>query len=146
MKRMTREEMEYVVRRCKWATICTVTREMKPYAIEATPFLDGEDICFMINPAGGTRKNLETSDNVLVKFTITENGLESWAGVSCFGKGEFVSDRDAIRNGWKLLERVTGHDYGKAASKFAGGNIPGPLFRVKVSEMTGIRNRNYLIA
>lgn len=41
-----------------------------PYAIQVTPYWDGGDIWFMINPRGLTRRNLEQNPNVLVKLTL----------------------------------------------------------------------------
>lgn len=143
MKKMTKKEMKYIVENCKWATICTVTGDMKPYAIEATPFMDRGDICFMINPKGQTSKNFKTCPEVLLKFTVASEDLNQWAGVSCFGTGEFVSDKDDIKRGWKLLEQVTGHDYSEASAKFTGKNLSSPLLRVKISSMTGRSSGGY---
>ena len=87
MRKMTASEMEKAVRSCRWASICTVMPEGKPYAIEATPFFDGDRICFMINPHGVTAHNIQSNPNVLLKFTQTNPDLSNWLGVSCFGRG-----------------------------------------------------------
>ena len=76
MRVMTPEEMEKVIGRCNWATICTVDKDGMPYAVEATPFrMDGYH-CFMINPRGGTWKNLRHNDNVLLKYTLADATLQ----------------------------------------------------------------------
>ncbi len=137
MRVMTRQEMEDVIRRCNWATICTVTPEGFPYAIEATPFhMDGCH-CFMINPRGVTWKNMLENHHVLLKYTLAHADLSVWAGVSCFGAGEFVFEAATVREGWRLLGRVMGADYSRAAGTFAGLKDRSPLFRVRVEEMTG---------
>ena len=137
MRVMTPEEMEAVISRCNWATICTVDADGLPYAVEATPFrMDGRH-CFMINPRGGTWKNLRHNDNVLLKYTLADAGLHSWAGVSCRGKGDFCLDADSLREGWRLLGQVMGEDYSRAAETFARCTDRTPLFRVRVEEITG---------
>ena len=90
MRRMTEEEMRSVVRACSWACICTCTAEGEPYAVEATPFyLDGAT-GFMINPRGGTWRNMQHSGKVLLKYTLAAPVVAGWAGVSCMGEGRFI--------------------------------------------------------
>lgn len=137
MRNMTVSEMEKAVRSCMWASICTVTPEGKPYAIEATPFFDGDRICFMINTRGITAHNIQSNPNVLLKFTQTSLDLSSWLGVSCFGQGLFIREKDDICRGWKLLGLVMKTDYSKAAEKFSANPERSPLFCVKVEKMTG---------
>jgi nitroimidazol reductase NimA-like FMN-containing flavoprotein (pyridoxamine 5'-phosphate oxidase superfamily) len=120
-----------------WATICTVTHEGNPYAIEATPFFDGETICFMINPRGSTARNIQKNTDVLLKFTQTNSDLSKWFGVSCFGQGFFVREVENIRRGWGLLGRVMKADYSLAAEKYSANPKLSPLFCVKIAKMTG---------
>ena len=134
---MTPEEMQGVIQRCNWATICTVDEQGLPYAVEATPFQMGEYICFMINPRGGTWKNLQGNANVLLKYTLASPDLDFWAGVSCRGTGEFLIDAPTLREGWRLLGEVMRTDYSKAAETFARCTERSPLFRVRVAETTG---------
>ncbi len=137
MRVMTADEMEAVIGRCNWATICTVTPEGFPYAIEATPFYMDGCHCFMINPRGVTWKNMQHRPDVLLKYTLANADLSLWAGVSCFGDGEFVIDAAAMREGWRLLGRVMRADYSRAADTFAGLKDRSPLFRVQVQKVTG---------
>ena len=137
MRNMTASEMKKTVKSCMWASICTVTPEDKPYAIEATPFFDVNKICFMINPRGTTARNIQSNPNVLLKFTQTSPDLSNWLGVSCFGRGLFMRDKEDIRRGWELLGRVMKTDYSKAAEKFSANPERSPLFCVKVEKMTG---------
>ena len=112
MRKMTDEEIQRVIAAAKWATICTVGQGGRPYAIEATPFYadTNETACFMINPRGGTWKNLQNSGEVLLKYTMASPDLSDWIGVSCSGRGSFVHEPEAIRAGWKLLGAVMGDD------------------------------------
>ncbi len=137
MRNMTASEMKKAVKSCMWASICTVTPEDKPYAIEATPFFDGDKVCFMINPRGTTARNIQSNPNVLLKFTQTSPDLSNWLGVSCFGLGLFIKEKEDIRRGWKLLGRVMKTDYSKAAEKFSSNPERSPLFCVIVEKMTG---------
>ncbi len=137
MRELTGEEATALMGRCNWATICTVTAAGLPYAVEATPFTMDEYICFMINPRGGTWTNLQHSDRVLLKYTLAAADLSFWAGVSCFGRGDFLKDEAALREGWRLLGEVMGTDYSRAAETFARCQERTPLFRVRVEEVTG---------
>ena len=138
---MTPEEMQTVIAKCSWVSICTVSPDGKPYAIEATPFVmpsaAQDTVCFMINPRGGTWKNLQTNPHVLLKYTFTHGGLHHWAGVSCFGTGEFVNNADAIREGYRVLGEMLGQDYSGAGEKFARITERTPLLQVRVLEVTG---------
>ena len=137
MRTMTVEEAEAVIRLCNWATICTVTPEGFPYAIEATPFYMDTLHCFMINPRGVTWKNMQHNPHVFLKYTLADADLSIWAGVSCFGAGEFVIDAAAVREGWRLLGDVMRTDYSHAADTFARMKARSPLFRVQVKKITG---------
>lgn len=134
---MTSEEINLVLKQVKWATICTVSPENRPYAIEATPYLEGGDICFMINPRGKTWKNLQINPGVLIKATLADSFLAWWAGVSFAGTGHFDSDREAIQRGFQLLGKVIGSDYSAAGRKHAENAERSPLLRVRIREKTG---------
>ena len=134
---MTEEEMRAVIRACSWANICTCTEQGAPYAIEATPFYMDGQTGFMINPRGGTWRNMRHSASVLLKYTLAAPSLRSWAGVSCMGKGRFVDDPEAIREGWRLLGLVMGQDYSQAAERFSKKPSHSPFFAVSVESMTG---------
>ena len=137
MRAMTPEEMRALIRRCAWATICTVGKDGAPYAIEATPFYTEDDPCFMINPRGGTWSNMQTNSRVLLKYTLTDASLSFWAGVSCHGQGEFARGAEIMREGWRLLGEVMRTDYSRAAETFARCTDRSPLFRVRVQTTTG---------
>ena len=137
MRAMTQEEMDAVICKCKWATICTVSPEGVPYAIEATPFYMDGCHCFMISPNGGTWKNLQHNSRVLLKYTLTSKNLDFWVGVSCHGVGEFVKGEASLREGWRLLGEVMGADYSRAADTFARCRERTPLFQVRVENVTG---------
>lgn len=136
MRALREEEMRELVAQAKWASICTVDESGAPYAIEATPFLMDDSVCFMISPRGGTFRNMAGNDRVLLKYTLTWDDLKGWAGVSCFGRGRFVADDALLARGWGLLGTVLGQDFSAAAARFAG-KAQSPLFMVRVERMTG---------
>lgn len=137
MRAMTDREIQAVLELARWGTICTVSPDHTPYAIEATPYWDGGDICFMINPRGLTRRNLDQNPNVLVKMTLASRNLSWWAGVSCMGTGRFDKDPDAILRGFQLLGAVMGADYTAAGEKHYRTPETSPLLRVKTETRTG---------
>ncbi len=137
MRVMKNEEMHQLINLCRWATICSVDPDCTPYAIEATPFHDGGDICFMINPRGRTWKNIQSNPKILLKFTMASPQLSWWAGVSCHGKGMFDTDPENIRRGWELLGQVMNQDYTRFAEKFSSRPARSTLFRVKIMSVTG---------
>ncbi len=156
MREMTDAEMRALVARARWATICTASPDGEPYAVEATPYREGDEVCFMINPRGGTWRNLcgvghdrgmeagqcgagshPGEGRVLLKFTLTNRALTWWAGVSCHGTGRFDTDPQAIRRGFRLLGEVMGSDYSGAGERFAATPGNSPLLRVRVERMTG---------
>ncbi len=137
MRVMTVAEMEAAIARCNWATICSVTPQGFPYAIEATPFYMDGCHCFMINPRGVTWENIQENPHVFLKYTLANADLSLWAGVSCFGTGRFVIDATAVREGWRLLGDVMRTDYSRAADSFARLKDRSPLFCVEVVKTTG---------
>ena len=137
MRKMTAEEITAALEASKWASICTVSPTGEPYAVEATPFQFGDETCFMINPRGGTWRNMQARTHVLLKYTLAAPDLKGWIGVSCFGAGRFVSAPDEIREGWRLLGLVMGQDYSGAGEKFSRNPDRSPMFAVRVQTRTG---------
>ncbi len=137
MRKMTESEIVELIDISNWATICTVGADQRPYAIEATPFdLDGA-IGFMINPRGATQKNLLENKNVLLKYTYAKADLSVWAGVTCYGHGEFVTDPALMRRGWEALGEVMRSDMSQLADRFCSKPERSPMLLVRVTEMTG---------
>ncbi len=137
MRNLTENEIETIVKRSKWATICTVTPKGEPYAIEATYFIDGSSLGFMINPRGTTMRNLSENAALVLKITVADDTLLSWAGVSLFGIGRNVADLDLVRKGWRRLEDVMKADYSLAAEKFTASGRPSPYLRCSVLRCSG---------
>jgi hypothetical protein len=137
MRTLTSEEIIQLTRKAMWATVITVRPDGVPFAIEATPFVTETETCFMINPHGGTAKNLKTSNHVLLKYTFATKELKDWMGISCLGSGRFVRDPDEIRLGWDLLGKVMNQDFSQAADKFCRTPERSPLMAVKVHSRTG---------
>ena len=137
MRKMTQEEINQALKQGKWATICSVTPEKNPYAIEATYFLYEENIGFMINPKGTTAANVSVNPGVLVKITFTNKNLSRWAGISCFGTGSFIKKKEEILQGWEKLGAIMQIDYSRIAKKFCTNPGRSPFFRIQVDSMTG---------
>lgn len=137
MRKMTESEIDDVIKSSNWATICTVTPEGMPYAVEATFFIDGQYLGFMINPRGTTMKNLAQNPNLLLKITQTNDDLSKWAGVSLFGTGENITDPVEMKKGWELLGKVMKTDYSKVAEKFTQAERPSPYLRCQITKRTG---------
>jgi hypothetical protein len=131
---MSEGEIDLIILTLNWATIVTVRPDGRPYAIEATPFLKDKRICFMINPSGTTKKNLDFSDKVLLKFTGASRDLRNWVGVSCQGRGSFIHDSKAIINGWFLLGNVLETDCSNEAALYAFQPENSPMLSVKVTK------------
>lgn len=138
MRRMTDEELLTAPDFGKWASICTVTPDNRPYAVEASYFKDDSgNICFMINPRGTTMANIAANPHVLVKITFAGPGVKQWIGVSCFGNGRVETDVDRMIRGWDLLGQAMGDDYSAAAKKFAQPGKPSPMLVVAPEKWTG---------
>lgn len=137
MRKMAEEEIWDLVTSSNWATICTTGPEGRPYAVEATHFVTGRSLGFMINPRGRTMRNIEERPDVLLKITRAADDLSSWAGASLFGTARRVTEPDAIAEGWRLLEAVTGADYSKAAAKFTDAGEASPYLLCEITEWTG---------
>ena len=137
MRKMTEAEIDELIAGSNWATICTVTPNGMPYAVEATYFIDGDKIGFMINPRGTTMQNLAHNSNLLLKITQSSKDLTSWEGVSLFGNGANVNDALEIRKGWDLLGKVMNCDYSEAAEKFSVSNKKSPYLCCSITRRTG---------
>ena len=137
MRILTPEEIITITKKAKWASIITVRSDGVPFAIEATPFDTEAGTCFMINPGGGTAKNLKTSSHVLLKYTFATADLASWMGISCLGSGCFSHDPGEIRLGWELLGKVMNQDFTWAADKFCKTPERSPMLTVRIASRTG---------
>ncbi|AQQ09869.1 putative flavin-nucleotide-binding protein [Sedimentisphaera cyanobacteriorum] len=137
MRKMTETEINELVKNSNWATICTVTPDGLPYAIEATYFIDGKYIGFMINPRGRTMQNLKHNPNLILKITQASGDLSKWAGVSLFGTGQNITDSDAIRKGWELLGEVMNTDYTTVTEKCNNTEQRSPYLKCTISQITG---------
>lgn len=137
MRKMTENEINELVLRSNWATICTVTPDGYPYAIEATYFMNGQSLGFMINPRGCTMCNIVKNSNLLLKITQTNQSLSEWAGVSLFGTGRNITDPNEIQKGWQLLSKVMDTDYSQVAKKFTVPDRPSPYLMCSIAKRTG---------
>lgn len=137
MRTMTQQECLSFIYGCLWASIITYGPDSGLYAIEATPFFMDAAVCFMINPRGGTWKNLRHSPSILLKFTKEADELAQWAGVSLFGTGTFVENGEKIGTGFHRLGERIGCDYRRAADTYEKVPHRSPLLVVQAQRLTG---------
>ncbi|HIC84935.1 MAG TPA: pyridoxamine 5'-phosphate oxidase family protein, partial [Desulfobacterales bacterium] len=104
MRMMTQKEIKDFIYNHTWATLCTVSVEGKPYAIEFSYFIMNSWICGLIKPKGTTATNIAHNPNVCLKMCRTDDSCREFTAVSCFGKAEFVDDPEGVLKGWDLLE------------------------------------------
>ncbi len=157
MRKTAQKEIKDFINNHTWATLCTVSAEGNPYAIEFNYFLLDGYICGLIKPNGTTAKNIAVNQNICLKmcrtdessreFTPLESGVKApsfltgFTAASVFGKGEFVHDEDGVIKGWDLLEdrlKLPKGTYEKFKEKFIKKKNKYPMFRMKPEKMTGI--------
>jgi hypothetical protein len=97
---MTENEIDQALKSLKWASIAAARPDGRPCAIEATPFLTADEIRFMLDPAGTTKKSLDSSPHALLKYAAASADLSGWPGGSCFGLGRFVHEAGEMEEGW----------------------------------------------
>lgn len=143
MFKMKQEDMLALIERRKWGTLCTVSDDGTPYAIEFSYFLIDGDICGMINPHGTTSRNIERDQRVLFKICESDDNCRAYQAVSVYGTAEYVQDRAVVSQAWDELERQLGLEagtYGKFKAKFSDPALKSPLFRLRADRLTGRAN------
>lgn len=141
MRKMIQKEIKDFINNHTWTTLCTVSAEDSPYAIEFNYFLLDGYICGLIKPNGTTAKNIAANPNICLKMCKTDDSSREFKAVSVFGKGEFVHDEDSVIKGWDLLEerlKLPKGAYTKFKEKFIKKKNKYPMFRMKPEKMTGI--------
>jgi len=141
MRKMTQKEISDFTDNHTWATLCTVSAEGNPYAIEFNYFLLGGYICGLIKPNGTTARNIAANQKVCLKMCRTDESCREFTAISAFGKGEFVHDEEGIIKGWDLLEerlKLPKGTYAKFKEKFMKKKNKYPMFKVKPEKMTGV--------
>ncbi len=138
MRKLEQNEINNIVKKSNWATICTSSLSGRVYAIEATYFIiDGQTVGFMINPRGQTMINIAVNPHLLLKITVASKNLSHWAGVSLFGTGQKITEPQEIENGWQLLGKIMKNDYTKAVEKFKNAGTNSPFLKCRITERTG---------
>ncbi len=141
MRKMTQKEIKDFVDNHTWATLCTVSAEGNPYAIEFSYFMLDGCICGLIKPKGTTAAHIAHNPKVCLKMCKTDDSNREFTAASCFGRAEFVDDPEGVLKGWDLLEKrlkLPEGTYGIYKEKFMKKKNKYPLFRVKIENMTGI--------
>lgn len=143
MFKMEEDQMKRLLERCAWGTLATTGPDGQPYAIEFTYFMMDGRICAMINPKGTTAKNISKNPKLCFKVCLSDPLCRKFEALSCFGTGSFEQDREIMKRGWDLLEKRLSYDpgtYSKAKEKFSDPELPSPLFKMTIENMTGVAN------
>lgn len=146
MRKIKESEAYDLLKQFHWGTLCTITPDYNPYAIEYSYFLDEEQtICGIVNPKGQTSKNIAFNPEVCFKVCDTDKINRQYRAISCFGKAYYdsPSTQEGIVNAWKQLARSLSRpeDHFKGAYKrFQLPNRPLPLLKIKVERITGVTN------
>jgi nitroimidazol reductase NimA-like FMN-containing flavoprotein (pyridoxamine 5'-phosphate oxidase superfamily) len=145
MRKMNRIEKDRLLAEFGWATLCLVDPDGRPYAIEFSYFLDGEDICGLVHPRGRAAACLEKCNEVCVKICDSDPQCMNYRAVSCFGKAWFekLTTPEKVAWAWDLLEKQLGLENGKYTmykQRYLKSGRALPLLRVMVEERTGITN------
>lgn len=141
MRKMKASEIKDFLNTHTWATLCTVSAEGTPYAVEFSYFLLDGYVCGLIKPNGTTAKNIASNPNVCLKICRTDESCKRFTAVSLFGRGEFVHDEQGIIKGWDLLEerlKLPKGTYARFKERFIKKKNKYPMFRMKPEKMTGI--------
>jgi len=136
---MKPEEIEAVLERCEWGTLCTVDKENEPYATEYCFDYHEGAIWVVMNPYGVAAKNINHNPHVLFKV-IDFQKVDHWWAISCFGRAEFLRTFDAVKKGFKLLERKLKLEEGrfdKYVEKFRDKPENSPTLRISIEKKTG---------
>ena len=145
MRKINQTEIDQFLAGFGWATLCLVDPDGRPYAIEFSYFLDGEDICGLVHPRGRAAACLESNNNVCVKICDSDRQCKNYRAVSCFGKAWFenLTDPKKVAWAWDCLEaqlRLENGKYGIYKKRYLKSGRALPLFRVMVDARTGITN------
>lgn len=142
MRKMNEAEIRKLMEDMGWATLCLVSPESRPYAIEFSYFLDEEDICGLVHPFGTAAKCLAQNPHVCIKICDADPFCRSYRAVSLMGLGcfEVLSQPEEIIWAWTSLERQLRYPgkYEKVMKRYLDKRRPLHLLHVTVIEKTGI--------
>ncbi len=145
MRKMTESESIKLRKEYCWGTLCTVSKDNFPYAIEFSYFVKNEKIYAIINPRGETAQNLANNANVCFKICDTDKKNMKYRSISCFGTAKYAppETQEDIIQAWKDLavalgRKETGFKF--AWERFTPAGKQLPLLEKSINKITGVTN------
>ncbi len=142
MRKMNDAEIRKLMEDMGWATLCLVSPESRPYAIEFSYFLDEEDIFGLVHPFGTAAKCLAKNPHVCIKICDSDPFCSSYRAASLRGPGSFeiLSEPEEIIRAWTSLERQLRYPgkYERIMNRYLEKRRSLHLLHVTVLERTGI--------
>jgi len=142
MRRMADDEIQRLLDEVTWGTLCSVTPEGEPYAIEFTYFEDGGDFCGIINPSGIIAACIRHQTSVCLKVCESSRLSTGYRGASLFGAAALVETKEPeeMARIWQVLETRMKKPgiFAIAAEKYSQpGNLL-PILRIQVERRSGV--------
>lgn len=143
MRKMKENEIDALLDDFGWATLCMVDRDLKPYAIEFSYFLEHGNICGLVHPRGKAAECLSFTSSVCVKICDSDAQCKKYRAVSCFGIASFekLTNPEDVAGAWDKLEeqlKLTNGEYRGYKERYLKTGKSLPLLRIMVSERTGV--------
>jgi nitroimidazol reductase NimA-like FMN-containing flavoprotein (pyridoxamine 5'-phosphate oxidase superfamily) len=145
MRKLKEEEFEPFIANFAWGTLCTVTSDGKPYAIEFSYFYQDGKIYAIINPKGTTGMNIAENNSVCFKICETDAKNRKYRAVSCFGTAKYrpPETEEGIIAAWKDLAIALGRKetaFKGVWHRFDPVSKPLPLLEITIDKITGVTN------
>lgn len=139
---MTPDEIQRLLNEVTWGTVCSVTPEGEPYAVEFTYFEDGGDFCGIINPSGTIAACVRHQPKVCLKVCESSRLSTGYRGASLFGMAALVETKEPeeMVRLWKVLEMRMKKPgcFAAASEKYSKvGNLL-PVLRINVDRRSGV--------
>ena len=145
MRKTNEQEAKDLLKEFSWGTLCSVTPEGNPYAIEFSYFTENDKIYAIINPRGQTSKNIKVNKNICFKICDTDKNNKKYRAISCFGTAKFSSPntQEKIVDAWKKLGIALGKTetgFKGVWNRFSPSEKPLPLLEITIENISGVTN------
>jgi len=145
MRKLKEEEFEKFIANFAWGTLCTVTSDGNPYAIEFSYFYKNKKIYAIINSKGTTATNISKNNSVCFKICETDAKNRKYRAVSCFGAAKYQTPKteEGIIEAWKDLAIALGRKdtaFKGVWERFDPIHKPLPLLEITIDNITGVTN------
>jgi len=106
MRAMTDHEMRELMDAVNWGTLCAVSPESRPYAIELTYVHVGDWLYGMIRPNGTMAKYLQTNPEVCFKVCDVKGVSGSYRAMTLLGTARIavLKRKEEVHLIWSMLE------------------------------------------